>query len=183
MRQRYLVGCIGAFAFAMLVFFWKRFNPTLLRIFGNRKLLVYDQGKQRKASSKRIRLYYWQDEKCIAQKETIVWNDDAADNLSRLVNAWLSLLYEDRIIKHKITLTHVLAVASSQEVYLSFNQHFLPDDWSIYQKWQLLECLVKTIRSASLSIQLLHFLVKHQPMKDAHLDFSLGWPITGFASV
>ena len=59
-----------------------------------------------------------------------------------------------------------------QVVYLSFDRSFFNKDTSIYLKHSILSVLLQTIKALELKITKVFFLVRHQVMSDAHIDFS-----------
>jgi hypothetical protein len=71
-------------------------------------------------------------------------------------------------------------VTSSRIIYLSFDHNVLNKEETVFKKWMLIEGLLKTILSSNISITHVQFLVQHQQLHDAHLDFSVPWPVHGF---
>jgi len=65
-------------------------------------------------------------------------------------------------------------------VYLSFDHNIFAKEETIFKKWMLIEGLLKTLAFNGIAISYVQFLVQHQQLHDAHLDFSLAWPIQGF---
>jgi hypothetical protein len=128
---------------------------------------------------KQVTHYYFHGDKWKTEKHEMLWHESVEKNIFQLVNAWLTLLDEERIVAKKRTLQSAL-VAVSDCVYLSFDHNILGKEETIFKKWMMLEGLLKTIASNDISIQQVQFLVQHQPLHDAHLDFSLPWPIHGF---
>ena len=96
-----------------------------------------------------------------------------------LINAWLSLLEEEHILTKKTMLQSALITVSGH-AYLSFDHNILSKEEIIFRKWMLIEGLLKTIAAHDIAITHVQFLVQHQPLHDAHLDFSLPWPLYGF---
>jgi hypothetical protein len=84
-----------------------------------------------------------------------------------------------KIILKKTTLQSAL-VTSSRIIYLSFDHNVLNKEETVFKKWMLIEGLLKTILSSNISITHVQFLVQHQQLHDAHLDFSVPWPVHGF---
>ena len=68
------------------------------------------------------------------------------------------------------------------KAYISFDRSIAAKNESTYDAWMRVEGLLKTIRAANLGISRVNFFVHHQPLVDAHLDFSKSWPIHGFVN-
>ena len=131
---------------------------------------------------KQITHHYFHADKWKAEKQEILWQDSIEKNVFHIVNAWLILLDEEHIIAKKTTLQSVL-VAPSRTIYISFDHNILGKEETIFKKWMLIEGLLKTIRSSGISISHVQFLVQHQPLQDAHLDFSMPWLVNGFINL
>jgi hypothetical protein len=128
---------------------------------------------------KQVTQHYFHGNKWKTEKQEMLWQDSAEKNIFHLINAWLTLLDEEHIIAKKTTLQSVL-VAQSGTVYLSFDHNILSKEETVFKKWMLIEGLLKTIAVNDIAITHVQFLVQHQLFHDAHLDFSLSWPIHGF---
>lgn len=130
---------------------------------------------------KQIAQHYFHANKWKTEKQEMLWQDNIEKNIFHIINAWLVLLDEEHIIAKKTTLQSAL-VTQSGTVYLSFDHNILGKEETIFKKWMLIEGLLKTIASNDIVITHVQFLVQHQPLQDAHLDFSLPWPVCGFIS-
>ena len=130
-------------------------------------------------NKKKISLHFFHKDKWRVETQEQLWTNNISKNLSQLINSWLTLVDEERIVTKKIALESAL-VSSSGTVYISCDHALFSKEDSIYKKWMLVEGLLKTIRSNEIPIQDVQLLVHHQPLQDSHLDFSLPWPITGF---
>ena len=128
---------------------------------------------------KQIILHYFHHDKWKVEKQEMLWQESVEKNIFHLINAWLILLDEEHITTKKTTLQSAL-VTPSGTVYLSFDHHILGKEDTIFKKWMLIEGLLKTISLNNIPITHVHFLIQHQPLQDAHLDFSLPWPVHGF---
>lgn len=128
---------------------------------------------------KQISLHYYHGNKWKIEKQEMVWGDNKEKNIMHLINAWLALLEEEHIITKKTMLQSALITASGH-AYLSFDHNIVGKEEIIFKKWMLIEGLLKTISAHDIAITHVQFLVQHQPLHDAHLDFSLPWPLYGF---
>lgn len=132
------------------------------------------------SNKKQITLYYWHNEKWNHEKIELMWSHDTASSLHYLLNSWLTYLDEEHVMHKKITVQTVLLTTDSQHTYISFDRNPLDKEQSTYEKWLFIEGLLKTLRENVTTIRFITFLVHHQPLHDAHLDFCNPWPITGF---
>lgn len=132
-------------------------------------------------SRKKVKLFFWNDEKFQSEEVVLAWEKNLPDkNLQNLINNWLSLVQDEKLINEKVRLELVAISPLSHEVIIAFNRPILAKGWPIIKKWHLLESLCRTIRETELSISFIVFLVNDAIMKDDHLDFSQPWPIDGF---
>lgn len=128
---------------------------------------------------KQIILHYFHRDTWKIEKQEILWSENVDKNIFQLINAWLAVLDEERIISKKIMLQSAL-ISASGCVYLSFDHNILNKEETIFNKWMIIEGLLKTVMCNDIAISHIQFLMQHQQMHDAHLDFSLPWPIHGF---
>lgn len=128
---------------------------------------------------KQISHYYFHGDKWKMEKQELLWTESVEKNLFQLINAWLILLDEEHVTVKKTMLQSAL-VSSAGCVYLSFDHNILGKEETIFKKWMIIEGLLKTIILNGVAIQQVQFLVQHQQLHDAHLDFSLAWPVHGF---
>ncbi len=129
---------------------------------------------------KNVTFYYWKDEKFNTEKRDLIWLSDKAETLKHFVNDWLKILLEENIIKKRVILNSIALSKEKDIAYLSFDQSFLEQSWSIYAKWNCIESLLKSIKDADFKIKEIVFLVNNNAMHDEHLDFSQSWGILGF---
>ena len=129
---------------------------------------------------KKVVLHYWQNEKWKSDTVEILWQQSMQENILYLVTTWLDFIHAEEIITKSILIESVIISPDGAELYLSFNRNLVPKEWPTHEKWMLIEALLKTIRAHEPSFKKVHFLVQHQPMHDAHLDFSSAWPTEGF---
>ena len=130
---------------------------------------------------KEIVLYCWKNEKEHREKTTLIWRHNKnAENIKQVANYWLDNLKSEKIMSQMVAIESVVLSPTEQDAYFSFNQVFTWKEWSVYEKWMLIESLCKTIKSANISIKYITLLVNHEPMIDDHLQFSCPWPVDGF---
>jgi len=129
---------------------------------------------------KNITFYYWKDEKIYSEKKEFVWLSDKSETLKHFTNEWLSILLQENIIKKRVILNSVALNKEQDVAFMSFDQPIVDLSWSIFDKWNCIESLLKSIKESDFKIKEIVFLVNHKPMKDEHLDFSKAWSILGF---
>ena len=132
------------------------------------------------AVKKVVRRIFWNHGKWNNETTDIIWSDDKADTIQHLINSWLILLDEEKLMTKKVLVQSVIMSQSGNDVYISFDRNPFNKASSTYQKMMWIEGLLKTIRDNNIKVQQVQFLVHHQPMHDLHLDFSSPWPIGGF---
>ncbi len=131
-------------------------------------------------TKKRITRFYWNNDAWHAEETELLWSDDKADTLIHVITCWLALLDEEKVMEKKVSLQSVLVSPSGCEAYISFDRNPFTKNQSTYAKLMWVEGLLKTIRENGIKVQMIHFLVHHQPLSDFHLDFTNPWPIAGF---
>lgn len=129
--------------------------------------------------TKKISLHYFHHAKWHSEQQELLWSHNNTKNAQQLINAWLTLLDEERVTTKKIALQSAL-LSQSHTLYISFDHNPLAKEDTIFKKWMFIEGLLKTVRKNNIAIQHVHFLVQHQPLIDYHLDFSMPWPVQGF---
>ena len=122
---------------------------------------------------------YYKNDTWKKETQELLWTDNNAKNIHQLINAWLTILDEERITPKKITLQSAL-ISKTDTLYLSFDHQILYKENSIFNKWMIIEGILKTLVTNNIPINRVQFLVQHQQLNDQHLDFSQPWPIQGF---
>lgn len=175
MRNSYVL--ISAISFFMGLIFFAVYNQWI--IFStpwNRHAMTMQSEMIQK---KQVVYYYFAGDKWKTEKQEILWYQHADKNIFQVVNAWLTLGEDEHLIAKK-TSVHPILISSAHTAYISFDHNILGKEEIIFKKWMLIEGLLKTIASNDVGITHVQFLVQHQPLQDAHLDFSMPWPIQGF---
>lgn len=174
-RRSYIIISSAAFVSALLFFAiynqWILFRAPWSAYYGSDSASVIQK--------KQVTHYYFHGDKWKTEKQELLWTESIEKNIFQLINAWLTLLDEEHITTKKTMLQSAL-ISTAGCVYLSFDHNILGKEETIFRKWMLIEGLLKTIILHDIPIQNVQFLVQHQPLHDAHLDFSLPWPIHGF---
>ncbi len=154
-----------------LVVYW-----TLSPIESNVRLISKDNSTQ-----KNVNLFFWKNEKLKHNNAIIIWNaENKHSTLKQLIDAWLSVLYDEKVFTKKIITENVALSKSEQEAYISLNQNPPWQEWSIQDKWLTIESLLKTVREVELDVKFISILVNGKPLEDTHLGFNQLWPIEGF---
>lgn len=165
--------CFGLFFFALKQEF------IIIRLPGyHHGLLSHDA--QSSSYKKTITLYIKSRDSWKTEQHQLLWTSDIAENMRLLTTSWLNFALEEKKLDKKILIQSCALSTSGQELYLSFESNPLPKEQSIFEKWQLIEGLLKTIRENKIPLVSIHFLVHHKPLQDPHLSFDLPWPINGF---
>ena len=129
---------------------------------------------------KKVRLIFWHEKKWLSEDEEMIWTQKPVEDLTHILNRWLTLLDEEEIMGKKVTIQSVAINHSGNQAYISFDQNPFEMEDSTFTKWMWIEGLLKTIRYNNIHIQGCYFLVHHNMLYDDHLDFSHPWPLEGF---
>jgi len=129
---------------------------------------------------KKFLLYFWKDKAWHKEEKELISSSDKSQTLTYLINSWLGLLEEEKLLPHKSSLQSVMLDETGYELFVSFDCNPLKKDSSTYTKLMWVEGLLKTIRENQIPINAIRFLVRHKPLPDYHLDFSSAWPIIGY---
>lgn len=172
---RYLI--ISGIAFISAILFFAVYNQWILLRYPWAS--TYEINQSISLQKKQICLFYFHGDKWKSEKQEMLWSPNIEKNIFQIINAWLTLLDEESIMAKRITLQSAL-ISTSHCAYLSFDNNILEEQETIFKKWMLIEGLLKTIVLNDISIMQIQFLVHHHLLSDAHIDFSLPWPIHGF---
>ncbi len=145
--------------------------------FGTKPPVTLASGNVKK---KNVPLFFWKNNRWQKEDIEILWSQDTEKTLYQLVNRWLSLADEEEVLSKKVTLQNATLSDNQNNVYLSFDRSLFSSDSSTFQKYMIIEGLLRTIKESNIKVLSIHFLVHHKPIEDSHLDFSSPWPIEGF---
>lgn len=129
----------------------------------------------------KVTLHYWAQNKWASETIDLI-STDSSQFLTLLINKWCLLAYEEHCCTKQYNVTHILLTHSNKELYINFNRKPFDKKQSTFEKWMLIEGLLKTIASNNHDITHVNFFVNHAPLQDEHLDFSKAWPLYGFIS-
>ena len=133
------------------------------------------------AEKKKITISHYGRHGLVSEPHHMVWHAEHIPlNALRLTNGYLTTLYEEALLDKKIQLQHASTSTTQQELLLNFSHDLFPEAAPIYEKWMIVEGLLKTIRDELPTIKQVRLLVNHKPLVDHHLDFSKSWPVEGF---
>lgn len=132
-------------------------------------------------NKKQVTIFYFRD-KWEHEVTEILWSKEETQNAQQLIQTVLSLLNENTETK-KFTVEQVLLSYNNQYLLVFFDKSPLPKNISIRVKLMIIESILKTLRENSIKTPFIYFLVNNRPLPDAHLDFSIAWPLQGFAKI
>lgn len=134
--------------------------------------------EQQSNAPKTIKLYYWKDEKWHQEETKIVWDRlNPSLNLKQVIKQWVKVHQDEQLVSPHLAVESVTLSSPESEAFLSFDRTLFNADWSIMQKWLIIESIFKTIHHAQFHITSISLLVHHQPMDDDHLDLSQPLPV------
>jgi len=131
---------------------------------------------------KKVMLFYWQHESWHHEEIDLLWSENVAQTIEYLINSWLTLLDEEKVMNKKVTVQSVAITPNGHEALFSLDRNPFDKASSTYEKWLWVEALLKTLRQNDIKLQAVQLLIHHQPMVDYHIDFSNPWPLEGFLS-
>jgi hypothetical protein len=129
-------------------------------------------------NKKKVKLI-WYTNTINSETTELIWSDDIGQNIYTIISRLLVLMHEEQLTHETIKLDSVL-VSNTNQAYISFDRVPFAKDATIHHKWLFIESIIKTIAANDIPTSSIWFLVRHQLMLDAHLDFSNPWPISGF---
>jgi hypothetical protein len=131
-------------------------------------------------NKKTITLYAFLHNQWKQEKQEIMWTSSTATTINYMLSSWLTFIEDEFNTLKKTSIQAISLCPAGNTVYISFDRNPLEKNASTFAKWMWIESLLKTLRENGITVQLVHFLVHHQPLTDPHLDFSFAWPIKGF---
>ena len=132
------------------------------------------------APHKKATLFFWHHNAWHQETTQLVWGEYSGQNIAYLINSWLALLDDEKLTSKKVSLQTAMLNPSGNELYISFDRSLFSKESTTHEKWMLIEGLLKTLRENGITSTAVRFLIHHQSMIDAHLDFNSPWPIHGF---
>lgn len=131
-------------------------------------------------TKREVALWYWQQNRMHSEQTQLLWSPNVSDTIAQLMSASLVVFEEAGLLDKKTVVQSVALTSDGLTALISFDRAPLKKQASVYTKWMTIEALLKTLKSSGIKIQHVQFLTHHQPMQDAHLDFSHAWPVSGF---
>lgn len=146
----------------------------------NSPLSTHDLAKT--SRKKNVSFFYWLNDEWHTEQIQLIFSDTIPTNMQQLVQRWLQLIHEEKIVRKKVQLQTATLNFDQHELLLSFDRFPWNKEHSTYEKWMVIETVLKTIKLAEPSIKRVRFLIDQQPPLDTHLDFTNPWPINGFTA-
>lgn len=149
--------------------------------FGNCTVLGADN--QPIAEKISVNVHFYNEEAWHKQEVILVCNaQDKQIKLRQLVKQWLAVLQEKQIIPAHIILESAVVSSTGADAYISFDRGVFTPQAAIIEKWMIIESLLRTLVTASLSLQTVQFFVHHKPMHDEQIEISHAIPVQAFLS-
>jgi len=174
MKTNYLIGA------SIISFF---IGTTLFLYFQGWIILQYPYSKKQNRNllsvvsidKKRIKFFYWNNNAWCTEESNLIWSPQNEENILYVINNLLTLMHEEEILQKKISIESVMLSPTGQEAFISFERNPFRKEASTFEKWKIIESILKTIGENKIPIQSIRFLVRHKPLEDYHLDFSKSW--------
>lgn len=128
-------------------------------------------------SKKKVKLFYWYNDSWHTEETELLWSDYKADNIYYLINSLLSVMHEEEALNKKVSLETAMLSPNGAEAFLSFNRNPFRKDVPTFEKWMIIESILKTISENETNVKEIRFLVHHKPLSNYHLDFANSWHI------
>lgn len=136
-----------------------------------------------RSEKKPIAVWYWINGTMKNDQRELLWSTSMVFNATNAINSWLAILDQEEAVAQPATIQDVSFSGDDQELIISFDRAPFGHDDAMYDKLMIIESLLKTLRGCEFAAQRVRFLVHHQPLSDAHLDFTKPWPMTGFVEM
>lgn len=166
--------CTILFVLSILFFAW--FNEFII-INPYRSFLVntYETG----STKKKVTLYFYKND---WQRDFVhlLLSENDALNVQLIVGRWLENAFEETILKKKISVQSAFII-TNKELIISFDCSLFSKESSTFEKWMIIEGILRSISDTVPNIKRVRFLINHQTIDDPHLDFTNAWPSKGFA--
>lgn len=135
--------------------------------------------KQESSAKQKVTLYWWKNgwKSDVMQ---LLLNQNICHDAQLIIGNWLETALDEQILGKKITAQSAMVSADHQQLYISFDRTPFGKESSTFEKWMIIEGILKTLKITIPAIKKIHFLINHQPLTDAQIDFSNPWPIEGF---
>lgn len=127
-----------------------------------------------------VSFYYWNGQEFAQENLILILSDNALDTMQQIISHWLHILHNEKIIKKNVSLQTVLIDAHHKELFINLDRGPWNKESSTFEKWMIIESLLKTIKANTTAIKKIHLLQNHAALSDYHLDFSKAWPVQGF---
>lgn len=176
MNNKFLYSLCGILFFVSILFFaW--FNEYII-INPRRALLINTH--QTSSAKKKIVLYLYKNN---WQQDFVhlLLSENDASNAQLITGRWLEIALEEGILKKKTNVQSAV-ITSDKELVISIDHSLFSKENSTFEKWMIIEGILKSISDAIPNIKKIRFLINHQPINDPHLDFINAWPSKGFTS-
>lgn len=163
----FLLGCFFYLLYHQkIVIIWtdKTDNPVLLT----------------PAKRRSFTLYFFKDNIWKNEQKELIDSDDIRLTINYLTTAWLNQIEEERLTDKPVTIQAVLLNELDTLAFISFDRSPFAKHYSVFQKIMWIEGLLRTIKKNLPKITEVSLLAHHQPIIDMHIDFSHGFPTTGF---
>lgn len=131
--------------------------------------------------SREIACSIWKQGKIVEGRRKILMpSDNVSESIRRVVAAWLSVAADEKVVPEDVKILSVALTSQGTVTLLDFDKSFIENSLSTYDRWQLVESLLTTLRTAGLVLEGVYFLQNNQFLHDDYLDFSQRWPIGGY---
>ena len=174
---RYFLISIAMLLLGML--FYAFYNKLIIIRLPVRRGALFER---RSAFRKQIPLWHFTGTSFVKDDKELIFSANTQSTLQDIVASWLSYVDEEHGLPQKASVQAVMMDAQKNTCYISFNKSPFNENQSTFCKLMFLEGLLRTLKSSSIQLKKVQFLVHHKPLHDRDLDFSHAWTINGYTS-
>ena len=175
MNNRFLYSlCVILFFLSILFFAW--FNEYII-INPHRSQVA--NAHEASSTKKKVALYFYKNDWQQDSVHLLLSENDAL-NAQLIIGRWLEIAFDETVLKKK-TVVQSTFITINNELIISFDRALFSKESSTFEKWMIMEGILKSISDAIPNIKTVRFLINHQTINDTHLDFTNAWPSKGFA--
>jgi hypothetical protein len=173
-RVHYLGACLTSVLVALLIFALS--HEYIIINYGSK---ITAQEIDAIAYKKNVTLYLYTSNMSYNEEIPLLTTSDLTHTIEQLISQWLSYAIQQKAIK-KIRLQHAVLSFNGTELFLSFDACLWDNQASTFERWMIIESILKTVHTYQSSIKKVRFLIDDQILSDRYLDFTNAWPIEGF---
>lgn len=183
MKIAWGIGIIGFAGFLGVTFFLFQGGYILIKLPWFSYPVVTHKSEKAFEVSREIACFVWKEGGIVDGKRKILMpSDHPAEGIKRVVAAWIAAGVDEKAVADEVKIVSVALTSQGTVALLNFDKTFIQPGLATYARWQLVESLLMTLRTAGVVLEGVYFLQGDLFLQDDYLDFSQRWPIGGYPS-